>query len=141
MDPSLRIVPSAAPKSASVNNTANSFGLHDTLQYGPRSIAAEVTNTTNGLQNRLENWSETQDNLRLTLQRQTFGLHMPMRLLMERKIVGYNPHMPALPQSNIHLDILMGRDETIEPVDFMTGSAEVAQPFDIHGEMEKKLRM
>lgn len=26
--------------------------------------------------------------------------------------------MPALPQSNIHLDILMGRDETLDVADF-----------------------
>ncbi|KAH9947400.1 proteasome maturation factor UMP1 [Amylocystis lapponica] len=140
MDPSLRIVPAPAPKVASVTDTANSFGLHDTLQYGPRSIAAEIK-STDSIKNRLENWDATQDNFKLTVQRRTFGLHMPMRLLMERKIVGYNPHMPALPQSNIHLDILMGRDETLECADFMTGATETAQPFDIHGEMEKKLRM
>lgn len=31
--------------------------------------------------------------------------------------------MPALPQSqsNLHLDILMGRDETLEPADFFGG--------------------
>jgi len=29
--------------------------------------------------------------------------------------------MPALPQSNLQLDILMGRDETIEPVDIFGG--------------------
>jgi hypothetical protein len=29
--------------------------------------------------------------------------------------------MPALPQSNIHLDILMGRDESIDTADFMGG--------------------
>lgn len=30
--------------------------------------------------------------------------------------------MPALPQSNIHLDILMGRDEMLDTVDFMGGA-------------------
>ena len=30
--------------------------------------------------------------------------------------------MPALPQSNIHLDILMGRDESLEPADFFSGA-------------------
>jgi hypothetical protein len=54
MDPSLRIVPANAPKSASVTDTANSLGLHDTLQYGPRSIAAEIK-TEGGLKERLEN--------------------------------------------------------------------------------------
>jgi hypothetical protein len=43
MDPSLRIVPANGPKSTSLNkDTTNSFGLHDTLQYGTRSIAQEV---------------------------------------------------------------------------------------------------
>ena len=41
-EPSLRLVPPAEQKSASLAATANSFGLHDTLQYGPRSIAAET---------------------------------------------------------------------------------------------------
>ena len=78
--------------------------------------------------------------MKLQMQRQLFGLHMPMRILMERKIVSHvrphlpplvlslrrlhsrapqNPHMPILPQSNLHLDILMGRDETLECADFM----------------------
>lgn len=74
--------------------------------------------------------------------------------------------MPALPQSNIHLDILMGRDEALECADFMMpgmyihcslshscclpispaypfvlAASELAQPLDIHADMEKKLRM
>lgn len=73
-------------------------------------------------------------------------MHAPVRTLMERKLVGHvrpsspsipsstlyflaqltgrvpypqNPHMPALRTSNLHLDILMGRDDTLEPADFM----------------------
>lgn len=33
-----------------------------------------------------------------------------------------NPHMPAFPQSNLHLDILMGRDESLDTPDFMGGT-------------------
>jgi hypothetical protein len=33
-----------------------------------------------------------------------------------------NPHMPTLPQSNLSLDILMGRDEMLDTVDFMGGT-------------------
>lgn len=88
---------------------------------------------------RIEQWEATQDNLKLQMQRQLFGLHMPMRILMERKLVSQvrsvmracivphssrhlcsqNSHMPALSQSNLHLDILMGRDEMLECPDFM----------------------
>ena len=84
-------------------------------------------------------WEATQDNLKLNMLRNVYGLHAPVRLLMERQIVGYvgssysfewacltepqNPHMPALRVPNIHMDILMGRDETLDTTDFMTPGA------------------
>ncbi|KAI0063121.1 proteasome maturation factor UMP1 [Artomyces pyxidatus] len=139
MEPSLRIIPANSPKTASYADTANSFGLHDTLKYGPRSLASEIK-TTSSLRNRLEHWDETQDNFRLTMERDLYGIHAPMRKLMERKIVSFNPHMPAMPQSNIHLDILMGRDETLDMPDFM-GVVPTNLSTDIHGDMERKLRM
>jgi proteasome maturation protein len=67
--------------------------------------------------------------------------------------------MPALPQSNIHLDILMGRDEALEPADFFGGTSplpsycsrisvlmastaiESGPSMDIHADMEKKRRI
>lgn len=51
---SLRLVPAKQPATASIADTANSFGVHDTLIYGPRSLADEIK-TTNPLQARLEN--------------------------------------------------------------------------------------
>ncbi|KAL4068402.1 proteasome maturation factor UMP1-domain-containing protein [Scleroderma yunnanense] len=140
MQPSMRISPSAPSKSASFRDTANSLGVHDTLQYGPRSIAAETKSSNNNLEHRLIHWDETQDNLKLTMLRDVHGLHVPARLLMERKTVSMHPHMPAMRRSNIHLDILMGRDETLDPPDFFLGM-EHGPSFSLHSEMEKKLRM
>lgn len=34
-------------------------------------------------------WDETQRNLKLTMHRNIYGLHAPMRQLMERKLVSY----------------------------------------------------
>ncbi|THH19183.1 hypothetical protein EUX98_g8826 [Antrodiella citrinella] len=134
MDPSLRLVPAAGPKTASLQDTSSHFGLHDSLRYGPRSIAAEVQ-TTSTIKDRLQGWEETQDNLKLTMLRNTYGLHAPVIILVQ------NPHMPAFSTSNIHLDVLMGRDETLDTVDFMMPGEEFRQPLDIHADMEKKLRM
>ncbi|KAJ3524116.1 hypothetical protein NM688_g8617 [Phlebia brevispora] len=121
MEASLRLVPASTTKSASIQDTANAQGLHDTLAYGPRSLATEIKSTgATTIRDRLDNWEATQDNLKLTMQRNAFGLHMPVRQLMERQLVGYNPHMPEFRTSNVHLDILMGRDETLETSDFMT---------------------
>lgn len=55
-EPSLRLVPANAPVKASISDTANSLGLHDTLKYGPRTLADEIK-STNPLQARLENVS------------------------------------------------------------------------------------
>jgi len=67
--------------------------------------------------------------------------------------------MPAMPQSNIHLDILEGRDETLDVTDFFRASSPYFSlsvtylppicfsdvptdpPMDIHADMERKLRM
>jgi len=136
MESSLRIVPASVSKSASVKDTANSLGLHDTLQYGPRSLAAEVK-SEGSLKDRLENWEATQDNLKLTLERNLFGMHAPMRRLMERKIVANTP-MYGAPQINLHLDILMGRDEVIEPSDVFLGM-ETGPSLDPHSELQRKV--
>ena len=53
-DSSLRIVPANDAKTATTQETTNSFGLHDTLRYGPRSLAAEVKSTS-AVKHRLEN--------------------------------------------------------------------------------------
>ncbi len=82
------------------------------------------------------------------MHRNIYGLHAPIRQLMERKIVSHvglellplaimdssrifavqNPHMPAMPQSNIHLDILEGRDETLDVTDFFRMSFSMCIP-------------
>ncbi|KDR85243.1 hypothetical protein GALMADRAFT_233988 [Galerina marginata CBS 339.88] len=138
MESSLRIIPASSKPSASVQDTANSLGLHDTLQYGLRSLAAEVQ-SDGGLKSRLENWEATQDNLKLTLERNIYGMHAPMRRLMERKIVGSTTHSLSTPQTNLHLDILMGRDELIEPADVFLGM-ETGPVFDAHKEIQQKVR-
>ncbi|KAG8833142.1 hypothetical protein FRC17_011262 [Serendipita sp. 399] len=136
MSNSLRIVPENDNTKATLKDTANAHGVHDTLRHGPRTLASQHNNRS-ALQNRLENWERTQDELKLNLYRNVYGLHAPVRLMMERKLVAQNPHFPALPQSNIHLDILMGRDSTLDIGDFF-GDADVGPQFvDIHGDMEK----
>ncbi|PAV21801.1 proteasome maturation factor UMP1 [Pyrrhoderma noxium] len=136
---SLKLVPGQEAKTSATKATTNSYGLHDTLQHGLRSLAAEA-NQQSAFKHRLDNWEETQDNLKLTLQRNLYGIHAPVRLAMERKIVSTSFHMPALPRSNIHLDILMGRDETVDVTDVFDERGTTTS-LDIHGDMERKLRM
>lgn len=50
----MRLVPSSSDKIASIKDTSNSLGVHDTLLYGPRSLATEAA-YQNPFQHRLEN--------------------------------------------------------------------------------------
>ncbi|KAG1825533.1 proteasome maturation factor UMP1-domain-containing protein [Suillus subaureus] len=126
MEPSYRIIPPSQIKTASISDTAGSLGLHDTLG--------------GEFEDRIAKWEETQDNARLHMLANLYGPSAPMRLLMERQIVSASPHMPGMPQSNIHLDILMGRDETLDSTDFFLGM-ESGPALSIHNDMEKKLRL
>ncbi|KIM21998.1 hypothetical protein M408DRAFT_333120 [Serendipita vermifera MAFF 305830] len=136
MSNTLRIAPANETKKATLKDTVNEHGLHDTLRYGPRTLASQHNNRS-AIQNRLENWEQTQDDLKLNLYRNVYGLHAPVRLMMERKLVSQNPHFPALPQSNVHLDVLMGRDTTLDVSDFFGGGDPGPAFVDIHRDMEK----
>ncbi|BGP43087.1 hypothetical protein JCM10449v2_007102 [Rhodotorula kratochvilovae] len=150
MDPSLALVPSSQPTTAHVSlaTTANAHGLHDTLSYGLRSLAADAA-PKHPLENRLAQWDATRENLQLTLERNMYGLHAPVRLGMERALVSSAPTPMSLGlpgagftrPGNLHLDILMGRDEEIRPEDVLIDRAQTAQMGDFHLGMERKLRL
>ncbi|GAA5971007.1 hypothetical protein JCM8115_004771 [Rhodotorula mucilaginosa] len=151
MEPSLHLVPSQQPTASHVSlaDTASSLGPHDALAHGgPRSIASEVANK-HPLQNRLAQWDATRENLHLTLERNMYGLHAPVRLEMERQLVGAapTPLSLGLPGSgftrpgNLGLDILTGRDEEIRPEDVLIDRVHTAPPADFHRTMERKLRI
>lgn len=135
----MRLVPSSQQEgsnSTSLKQTSNELGLHDALRHGQRSLATEF-NSTNPLQNRLQKWEETQDNLKLNLQRNLYGMHLPVRQLMERKVVGMGRAPNSRP--DIHMDILMGRDESLDVGDLF-GGVEMDLPIDPHGERERAHR-
>jgi len=137
---SLRIVPSdhsTPPKS--VVTTATSLGVHDTFRYGVKSIQSEIS-PAHPLENRIKQWDETQTNLKLHLERRLYGLHAPVRHLMERSIVSkvFNKS-PVLPSSNFGLEILTGKDGTIDFEDFLNDPEMSTESIDFHGAMEQKL--
>ncbi|RIA81405.1 proteasome maturation factor UMP1 [Glomus cerebriforme] len=137
---SLRIIPpqDIASTVKSVAKTANSFGVHDTFRHGLKSIEGDIL-PKHPLENRLKHWEETQTNLKLTLHRRIYGIHAPVRQLMERSIVSRVQRAPILHSSNLSLDILMGKDETIDFEDFLNDPKLSTEMMDMHISMEHKL--
>ncbi|GAA5840117.1 hypothetical protein JCM5353_008515 [Sporobolomyces roseus] len=149
MQSSLSLVPgpsSSTHSSISLSSTSNAHGLHDTLRHGGvRSLAAEVS-TKHPLQSRLNDWDQTRENLHMTLERNMFGLHAPVRQMMERQLVqqanGNNLDIGGFRNcSNLGLDILRGVDEEIGPRDVLIDRVETSQLGDFHLAMEHKLRL
>ncbi|CAD6980389.1 unnamed protein product [Tilletia controversa] len=123
---SLALVPSSTRTASTMSMAGTAHpehaNIHDSIRHGgPRSLAFEnSTATQHPLQNRLEQWDETRDTFKLTVMRNTFGIGAPMRVMMEREVIGHNPlHSSPNSITGLHMDILNGEDETLNPSDFM----------------------
>lgn len=114
-------------------------GVHDAMRHGLRRGAHADTSAgaAHPLEHRVENWDATQRAWRQQMQRDTFGIGMPLRTAMERRIAAHTYHVPARGVVPIHLDVLDGRDESLEPVDFLPSG--IPRTDDVHGPMERKL--
>jgi len=66
------------------------------------------------------------------------GIHAPLRLVVERKVVSRGGHLPFLPRSNASLDVLTGRDEMIGFDDFLGHPHEQEALRQPHATMDKK---
>ncbi|KAI8824150.1 proteasome maturation factor UMP1 [Fimicolochytrium jonesii] len=116
------------------------YGVHDTFRQGFRSVRSEIV-PQHPLENIAKNWKETHDQLQMTTHRQTFGLHAPLRLQMEKAIVSQIRRIPVLPTRNLGLDILEGRDSTIDYEDFLGDPSMPTALMDPHVAMEHALGM
>lgn len=86
----MEIVPTALASHEGVDSRSTAHeehGVHDAMHHGVRSIQRDTSAASyHPVQNRLENWDETQRRWKLNMQRDTFGMGMPVRTMMERKI-------------------------------------------------------
>ncbi|KAK4684975.1 proteasome maturation protein, partial [Tremellales sp. Uapishka_1] len=120
-------------------------GLHDSFRYGLKSAAQDVAAANlSPLQARLEKWTTTQQQLQQTIQRNTFGLSLPMREAMEVKLVSESLHHPLLLATNplggshnLALEILQGNDEKLMESDFMSGGRDLGAVLDVSSAMER----
>lgn len=53
---------------------------------------------------------------------QIYGKHLPMQIRMELDILSQVKRLPGLPSSNIGLETILGRDETIDFEDYLGGA-------------------
>eukprot|EP00158_Paraphelidium_tribonemae_P001237 Partr_v1_DN24149_c0_g1_i3_m70946 putative Proteasome maturation protein len=96
------------------------FAVHDTLRSGFQEVRHSLI-PGHPLEKHLQSWDDAQTAMKETMHSQIYGLHAPLRIRMEAKVVAGNmKRLSVLPQSHLSRDILLGRDESIDFEDFMS---------------------
>ncbi|RWS14122.1 proteasome maturation protein-like protein [Dinothrombium tinctorium] len=86
-----------------------------------------------------QHFKESSDAMDFALLRQVQGIHAPLRLMMERKAASEVGRLPFLPSSNLMLDVLESREDSLNAEDFLN---DVSTPETVgipHMVMERKL--
>ncbi|EPS45640.1 hypothetical protein H072_382 [Dactylellina haptotyla CBS 200.50] len=143
---SLRLVPASSQPSKitlpSLETTGapSSSSVHDTIRHGLPTTSSDL-NSNHPLENRLKNWGATQENLKMESLKRTFGLAEPVRRGMEKMIVGadFRPALLGGP-SNLHMDILNGRECWIDWEDVFVGDNLDGEVPDFHTEFGEIMR-
>lgn len=123
---SLKLIPDAGHATSTTleSKLAPSAPVYDQMRHGITSTASEI-NTRHPLQSRLENWQQTQYQLRLNLMRQLYGPGEPIRRGMELHCCNDGVrHTGFGIEKGIGADILMGTDTKIDFEDVFTGREE-----------------
>merc|ERR1712121_561260 len=143
-------MPTIRPRADEVNNVSSptlfepdaDFKIHEaaqTLTTGIPATLARPQGAVHPLESSEAHWNEHQDKIRMTVLRNTQGVHAPLRLLMERKAVSHVSRLPFLPSHNVALDVLTGNDECIGFEDVL-GGPEVSEVMgNPHAMVEKRL--
>ncbi|XP_056009650.1 proteasome maturation protein-like isoform X2 [Ostrea edulis] len=83
-------------------------------------------------------WHENKVKMDLAMLRNTQGIHMPLRLQMEKNVAQKINRLPGMHSSHLMSDILSGRDEMIDFEDLLNNPADCEAIGDIHLLMERK---
>ena len=134
----LRLHP-AAPRAAEVS-VGDTYAAPAAVLGGLPSARTEVA-ATHPVEVISRHGRATEDQLHLAMRSIVVGSHLPMRIQMERAVVGRHERLPVLPSSRVGLDILEGKDETLEIDEYLADPELAAVSLDPHSAMEHKLRM
>jgi len=87
----------------------------------------------------VENYDTHRHNLNMQMLREYEGLAAPLKITMELQSVAKTGHLPFLPSSNLHRDVLLGRDEVVDFSDFLCTEEFAEFNRQPHAVVEKKL--
>ena len=85
-------------------------GVHDTMRSGPSNILQNVV-SSHPVESSEKMYHFNDEKRELASARNVQGLHMPIKLGMEKAVASKIRRLPGLPSSNLALRTLLGADE------------------------------
>ncbi|KAK2159268.1 hypothetical protein LSH36_155g01044 [Paralvinella palmiformis] len=121
-----------------IQQNDTSYGIPNTMIDGFKNVKNDLTQD-HPLEYSEKQWKENQSSIDFRMLRNTQGLHAPLRLRMERFAARQVERLPCLHSSNLMMDTLTGKLDTIEFDDILNNpmdSEVMGQP---HAMVERKL--
>jgi len=116
------------------------YGVPDVMLNGFQAGRASATmQLSHPLESSEEQWHDHKFKMDCAMLKNTQGLHAPLKLHMERHIASQMTRLPGMHSSNILLDTLTGRDESIGFEDFLNNPEDSEVMGHHHVLMEKRL--
>ncbi|XP_062577528.1 proteasome maturation protein-like [Saccostrea cucullata] len=113
------------------------YGVPDMMLNGIQSSRSKL-GTVHPLEYSEKHWQENKVKMDFAMLRNTQGIHMPLRLQMERNVAQKVNRLPGMHSSHLMSDILSGRDEIIDFEDILNNPADCEAVGDVHLLVERK---
>ncbi|KAJ2006000.1 hypothetical protein H4R26_001627 [Coemansia thaxteri] len=140
MSTSYRFENTATANVSSVLPEVSNLGVENVIGQGPRSRIDDELTKVHPLESRLASWQSSQFSMKLHMQRKVYGLHAPLRTMMEVRAFKQTPYALNTRAARLQLDILMGRDETLDVEDIYDDDVETDMP-DVHAMLARRLHI
>lgn len=88
-----------------------------------------------------ETFAQREMETNLQMLRRNNGIAQPMKIMMEMQAYQKVGRLPFLPSSRVHLDVIAGRDETIDFNSYLGGNEFAERLYKPHEIADKKLNL
>ncbi|KAJ2775874.1 hypothetical protein IWQ57_000031 [Coemansia nantahalensis] len=136
MATSFRFETKSAPRAVSVLPDTRA-GVVDAIGQGPALRVEDEIAKAHPLEARLAGWEQSQLSQKLHMQRQVYGLHAPMRAMMELQAVRQTPSLLGSRVARMQSDILLGREDTLDVTELFDDCSEADT--DVHKMLAARL--
>ncbi|XP_034302756.1 proteasome maturation protein [Magallana gigas] len=113
------------------------YGVPDVMLNGIQSSKAKL-GSVHPLEYSEKHWHENKQKMDFAMLRNTQGIHMPLRLQMEKNVAQKINRLPGMHSSNLMSDTLSGRDEMIDFEDILNNPADCEVMGDTHLLMDRR---